>query len=143
MLISFIFFLVVLCAVFLESVFLPYPLVFIALAVFFLFQRDILFFLFALIFAVLLDILTVASPAITTFLLALFLLFLYMVERVFAVLDVRLYMLFIFIAAEIIRGVNGYPFQFITSIIFFIGLMVTGITLHRLQIKYSRLSGKI
>lgn len=142
MLISSIFFLIVLCAVFFESVFLPYPLVFITLAVFFLFQKDILFFLLALVFAILFDTLAVVNPPITSFIIALFLLSLYLVERIFTVLDVRLYMLFIFFGAEIVRRVYGYPFQLVTSIVFLIGLLVTGIMLHKLQIKYNRLPGK-
>lgn len=131
MLTTILFLIILSVSVFVEAVFFPYPLVFITLATYFFFKKDIFFFMAALLFAVFFDTLRHANPQGTALFLSLFLLFLYIFERVFAVLDARLYVLFVFMAAEGYRLYAGYPFDLITTIIAFILLMALGIFISR------------
>lgn len=128
-----IFFMLLVIAVFIESVFFPYPIVFITLAIYFFFKQDVLFFILALLFAVFSDTLLLRTPPGTALFLALFLMFLYLFERIFAVLDIRVFMFLVFVGAELFRFYAGYPFDIITTGIFFIMLMTFGIFISRKQ----------
>lgn len=133
MVIHLLFLIVLIIGVFLESVFLPYPVVFITLAFFFFFKRDFLFFTIALLSSLFFDIVVIRNPPGTALFLSLFLVFLYVFERVFAALDVRVYVLFVFLGAEVYRFYAGYPFQIPTSGICFIILMAIGILLSKFK----------
>lgn len=135
MIVSVIFFTLLILAVFIESVFLPYPIVFITLAVFFLFKQDLLFFIFAFVFSLFADLLFLRIPSGTALFLSGFLVFLYFFKRVFTHVDIRVFMLIVFIAAEGYRFYAGYPFQLVLSIVFFIALMGLGIVINTFEKK--------
>lgn len=135
MLIYILFFILLIFSVLLESVIFPYPIVFITLSIFFLFKNDLLFFFLALFFGVLLDTLAFQSIGATPLFLAIFLIFIYIFERVFVTLDVRLFMVFVFLFTEAYRFYVGYPFQPVISITLFLGLMISGIMMSRMKAK--------
>lgn len=131
-----IFFLFLIFAVFLESTIFPFPLAFLLLGVYFLISEDLLFFIVAFILGTFLDALTFHTLGATPLFLAGFFIFLYIFEKAFSILDIRVYLAVVWICSIFYGWYAGYPFAPLYVCISLGLLVAVGIFLSRIQKKH-------